>query len=55
MEDFDKIKGNPNFTVIGHMVAATEGNHLITRANTKIELKSLEVGMLLSDFTKEKC
>ena len=40
MEDFDKIKGNPNFTVIGHMVAATEGNHLITRANTKIELKA---------------
>ena len=40
MEDFDKIKGNPNFTVIGHMVAVTEGNHLITRANTKIELKA---------------
>jgi thiamine-monophosphate kinase len=40
MEDFDKIKGNPNFTVIGHMVAANEGNHLITRANTKIALKA---------------
>lgn len=40
MEDFDKIKGNPNFTVIGHMVAPTEGNHLITRANTKIALKA---------------
>ena len=40
MEDFDKIKGNPNFTVIGHMVEATEGTHLITRANTKIELKA---------------
>lgn len=40
MEDFDKIKGNPNFTVIGHTVAASEGNHLITRANTKIELKA---------------
>ena len=40
MEDFDKIKGNPNFTVIGHMVDAQEGNHLITRANTKIELKA---------------
>ena len=40
MEDFDKIKGNPNFTVIGHMVVATEGNHLITRANTKIALKA---------------
>lgn len=40
MEDFDKIKGNPNFTVIGHMVDAQEGSHLITRANTKIELKA---------------
>ena len=40
MEDFDKIKGNPNFTVIGHMVATSEGNHLITRANTKIALKA---------------
>lgn len=40
MEDFDKIKANPNFTVIGHMTAAEEGMHLITRANTKIELKA---------------
>ena len=40
MEDFDKIKGNPNFTIIGHMVDAQEGTHLITRANTKIELKA---------------
>lgn len=40
MEDFDKIKGNPNFTVIGHMTQASEGMHLVTRANTKIELKA---------------
>ncbi|SEP88919.1 thiamine-phosphate kinase [Flavobacterium urocaniciphilum] len=40
MEDFEKIKGNPNFTVIGHMVAESEGIHLVTRANTKIELKA---------------
>ena len=40
LEDFDKIKGNPNFTVIGHMTAAAEGMHLITRANTKIPLKA---------------
>ncbi len=37
-KDFDKIKGNPNFTVIGHMTDASEGAHLITRANTKIPL-----------------
>lgn len=40
MEDFEKIKGNPNFTVIGHIVPNTEGLHLITRANTKIALKA---------------
>lgn len=38
--DFEKIKGNPNFTVIGHMTPASEGAHLVTRANTKIELKA---------------
>ncbi len=36
--DYDKIKGNPNFTVIGHMAEETEGMHLITRANQKIPL-----------------
>jgi len=40
MEDFDKIKGNPNFTIIGHMTAESEGIHLITRADTKIPLKA---------------
>jgi thiamine-monophosphate kinase len=38
--DFDKIKGNPNFTIIGHMTEPNEGTHLITRANTKIPLKA---------------
>lgn len=37
-EDFPKIKGNPNLTVIGHMTEKKEGKHLITRGNTKIEL-----------------
>jgi thiamine-monophosphate kinase len=40
LEDFDKIKANPNFTVLGHMTQASEGVHLVTRANTKIELKA---------------
>ncbi|MBU3680612.1 MAG: thiamine-phosphate kinase [Flavobacterium sp.] len=40
MDDFDKLKGNPNFTIIGHMVEAAQGMHLITRANTKIPLKA---------------
>ena len=40
MEDFDKIKANPHFTIIGHMTQESEGIHLITRANTKIELRA---------------
>lgn len=40
LEDFDKIKANPNFTVIGHMTQESEGIHLVTRANTKIPLKA---------------
>jgi thiamine-monophosphate kinase len=40
LEDFDKIKANPNLTVIGHMCNATEGAHLITRASEKIPLKA---------------
>ncbi|KAF2518356.1 thiamine-phosphate kinase [Flavobacterium salilacus subsp. salilacus] len=40
MEDFEKIKANPNFTIIGHMTQESEGAHLITRANTKIALKA---------------
>lgn len=38
--DFDKIKGNPNFTIIGHMTSENEGMHLVTRANEKIPLKA---------------
>ncbi|WP_343486986.1 thiamine-phosphate kinase [Allomuricauda sp. d1] len=37
-KDFDKIKGNPNLSVIGHMTNKSEGVHLITRANTKIPI-----------------
>lgn len=36
--DYDKIKGNPNLTVIGYITDASKGMHLITRANTKVEL-----------------
>jgi thiamine-monophosphate kinase len=38
MDDFPKIKANPNLTVIGHVVDKKEGAHLITRADTKIPL-----------------
>ncbi len=40
LDDYDKLKGNPNFTVIGHLTQESEGIHLITRANTKIPLKA---------------
>lgn len=40
LEDFDKIKANPNLTVIGHMCSANEGANLITRASEKIALKA---------------
>ncbi|MDN6309504.1 MAG: thiamine-phosphate kinase, partial [Psychroflexus sp.] len=38
--DFDKIKANPDLTVIGHMVEAEEGIHLISRMNTKIPMQA---------------
>ena len=38
--DYDKIKANPNLTVIGHFTEAKEGIHLITRDNTKIPMKA---------------
>ncbi len=40
LEDFDKIKGNPNFTVIGHMAASSQGMNLVTRAGASIQLKA---------------
>ena len=39
-EDYPKIKGNPNLTVIGYMKEKNAGMHLITRAGTQIPLKA---------------
>jgi thiamine-monophosphate kinase len=36
--DFEKIKANPNLSIIGHMTDTTEGINLVTRANQKMEL-----------------
>lgn len=36
--DYDKIKGNPNLTVIGYMTEASQGVQLITRANEAIPI-----------------
>lgn len=40
INDFDKIKGNPNLTVIGHITDASAGVNLITRDNTSIPIKA---------------
>lgn len=32
LKDFDKIKGNPNFTVIGHITEIAQGCNLITKS-----------------------
>lgn len=37
LEDFDKIKGNPNLSVIGH-ITEDENRYLVTRDNNAIEL-----------------
>jgi thiamine-monophosphate kinase len=37
-EDFPKIKGNPNFTVIGYMTEKERGMHLVTRGETLVPL-----------------
>lgn len=37
-QDFDKIKGNPHFSIIGYMTDENESAHLITRGNQKIAL-----------------
>lgn len=39
-KDYDKIKGNPNFTVIGHMTDENQGINLVTRAGQEIEMKA---------------
>ena len=37
-EDYEKIKGNPHLTVIGHITPENDGLNLITRANTSIPI-----------------
>ncbi|WP_299108457.1 thiamine-phosphate kinase [uncultured Tenacibaculum sp.] len=40
LSDYDKIKGNPNLTVIGHIAEENEGMNLVTRANQEMALKA---------------
>lgn len=38
--DYDKIKGNPNLTIIGHMLPKESGIHLIAKNGTQHELSA---------------
>jgi thiamine-monophosphate kinase len=40
IDDYDKIKANPNLTVIGHITEKSQGMNLVTRANQELELKA---------------
>jgi len=40
IKDFDKIKANPNLTVIGHITEENQGMNLVTRANQELALKA---------------
>lgn len=40
INDYEKIKGNPNLTIVGHITEKNQGLHLVTRANEEIELKA---------------
>ncbi|MDX1363481.1 MAG: thiamine-phosphate kinase [Arenibacter latericius] len=37
-KDYPKIKGNPHFSIIGHMTEENEGANLISRGDTKIPI-----------------
>ena len=37
-KDYDKIKGNPNFSVIGHMTSKDQGMHLVTRSGQQMPI-----------------
>lgn len=40
LDDYDKIKNDPDFTIIGHMTEAAEGTNLITAAGSAIQLEA---------------
>jgi len=40
ISEFDKIKANPNFSIIDHIVDENQGMNLVTRGDQEIELKA---------------
>ena len=47
--DFDNIKGNPNFSIIGHITEENQGMNLVTRTHQEIELKAQGWNALKND------
>ena len=39
-KDFDKVKSNPNMTIIGHITNANEGRYFIDKNGSALELKA---------------
>lgn len=52
LEDYDKIKGNPNLSVIGH-ITEDENRYLVTRDNNAIELTAQGWNPLMDDKKDE--
>ncbi len=48
-KEFPKIKGNPNFTVLGHVTEKEEGAYLISRNSSKIPLTAQGWNAFTSD------
>jgi thiamine-monophosphate kinase len=40
LDDYEKVKNDPDFTIIGHMTEAVEGINLITNAGSAIPLEA---------------
>ena len=40
ISDFEKIKGNPHLSIVGHITEQAAGMNLVTRANQELELKA---------------
>ena len=49
--DYDKIKGNPNWTVIGHMTDKNEGMNLVARSGQKLPLTAQGWDAFLNKFS----
>ncbi len=48
LDDYDKIKENPNFTIIGHITEQNQGMNLVTRGGTHVKLTAQGWNALLN-------